>query len=669
VSSGSREGRGRSDGEEPRAVLDDDPARSRRDGSAGHGRRDGRDSRESQLAYPFFEYVTGNIDLGQLGSFGRIDFEPRLYGSPRPLERTDPDPPYNWRSYERSAPDGTGYAVDDLLERLDVPSTEGLPRPRAPRAPRVLQRPGDDLPARRATSGRSRAILTLLDQILSSGTNAVMSFLVARQVTASEFGAFGIAFAVFAVVVGFSRSVGTAPLGMRFSDANRGEFRRASRSATGTALTLALFIGAVTAGAGFVLGGAPGRAVLAMGVVIPGLLLQDSWRYVFFAQGRPGAAAANDLLWAMAQGVAFAGLLLNDVHSAPPYILVWGAAAAGAALVGAAQAGVWPSIRDARAWITEHREIAGYLSAEFVTVQGALQMSTLLIGTLGTLEIVGALRGTQTLLGPTQVLAIGILSFAIPELARRKDMTARQMMRAAWTLSAVVTGAGLAWGGFFLLVPDSVGVALLHDSWPLTRHILPASVVQQAGTAMMIGPACVLYSLGRARVTFRLHATQAPLLLVLSIGGLELAGAQGTAWGYAVAFWTLVPLSFILLRREAHAAERERGLDRLATVSGRGGPGRGGSGQGGPGRGGSGQGGPGRSGSGHREAVGDDRSGVAGPPAVSGGHPERLDHLGEPFRDGDGPDAGGKRRSGTVPRDASARRAFPRGGPGSTGAQ
>ncbi|MGF7235244.1 MAG: teichoic acid transporter [Frankia sp.] len=573
--SGSREGRGREDGEKARAGPEAAPVRARRDGAGSPGRRDGRagrdgrsgrEGRDETLSYPFFEYVTGNIDLGQLGSFDRIDFEPRLYGSPRPLERSDPDPPYSWRSYERGAPDGTGYAVDDLLERLDVPATEAPSRARAPRPARPQSRPGDEQPARKVSSGRNRAVLTLLDQILSSGTNAAMSFLVARQVTASDFGSFGIAFAVFAVVIGFSRAVGTAPLGMRFSDVTRGEFRRAARSATGTALTLALLVGALTAGVGLVLGGATGTAVLAMGAVIPGLLLQDSWRYVFFAQGRPGAAAANDLLWGVIQGGAFAALLLAGVHSAAPYILVWGAAAAGAGAVGAVQAGVWPDVRKARAWITEHREIAGYLSAEFVTVQGALQASTLLIGTLGTLEIVGALRGTQTLLGPTQVLAVGILSFAIPELSRRKDMDARQMMRAAWLLSGLVTFAGLVWGGLFLLVPDQVGIALLHDSWPLTRHILPASVIQQAGTAMMIGPACVLYSLGRARVTFRLHATQAPLLLVCSLVGLEVAGAQGTAWGYAAAFWSLVPLSFILLRREAKAAESDRGLGRQPPV-------------------------------------------------------------------------------------------------------
>jgi hypothetical protein len=586
-------------------------------------RRGGPKRRGGPVNYPFFEFVTGNIDLGQLGSFGRIDFEPRLYGTPRPLERTsaggaaDLDDRYNWRTYGTAQRrDAGGSRVDDLLERVDTPYVEVPPRGRA--------RPDDALPARRGGSSRGRAAFTLIDQVLSSGTNALMAFLVAKQVTASEFGAFGVAFAVFAVVIGFSRSVGTAPLGMRFSTATRGEFRRAASHATGTALSWGIAVGSLTAVVGLLLGGAPGRSLIAMGLVFPGVLAQDSWRYVFFAQGRPGASALNDALWGSVQCAAFLILIMRHTDSAVQYILVWGASAAVAAAVGAIQAGFVPNPAAALSWVREHREISGYLSAEFVTVQGALQLSTLLIGTIGTIEIVGALRGVQTLLGPTSVLAVGILSFAIPELRfRQKDMTAAQRMKAARLLSAVVTGAGVAWGMIFLFIPNRVGVALLGSTWPLTHHILFPTVVQQAGTAMMIGPACVLYSLGRARVTFRLHATQAPLLLVCSIVGLELGGALGTAWGYATAFWLLVPLSFILLRREVRAAEAER-VDDEQRAREADGPGTG------------------------RPAAPVPEPGGTGDGRAADGFPERdpLDGVGEPLRYG-------RRLGGTPPEDSA----------------
>ena len=52
------------------------------------------------------------------------------------------------------------------------------------------------------------------------------------------------------------------------------------------------------------LSGFPG-AVLALGIVLPGMLLQDCWRYAFFAAGKGHHSFLNDLAWGLAsRGVA-----------------------------------------------------------------------------------------------------------------------------------------------------------------------------------------------------------------------------------------------------------------------------------------------------------------------------------------------------------------------------
>ena len=40
-------------------------------------------------------------------------------------------------------------------------------------------------------------------------------------------------------------------------------------------------------------------AFLALGLTLPGLLLQDSWRYSFFALGQGSQAFVNDTIWAL----------------------------------------------------------------------------------------------------------------------------------------------------------------------------------------------------------------------------------------------------------------------------------------------------------------------------------------------------------------------------------
>ncbi|TCJ31758.1 hypothetical protein [Parafrankia sp. BMG5.11] len=391
---------------------------------------------------------------------------------------------------------------------------------------------------------------TVLDQVASSGTNAAINFVIARRVSATEFGAFAIAYTIFALVMGLSRAASTTPLGIHYATASPPTFRVAARAASGTALTLGVLSGAVLLAAGTASTGALGSNLVAMGIVMPALLVQDSWRYTFFAEGRPAAALANDLVWATTMVAAFAALPARFSSDAACLVLAWGAAAVVAALLGIAQTRAWPDPRRAIRWFTAHRETTGFMTAEYVTVQGAQQTSTLIIGMFGSSSLVGALRGIQTLLAPTTNLAVALTSFAIPEFARRPDMPLRTRSRLAYALSAVVVASSTIWALVFLVLPDGFGRALLGDTWLQTRGLLGLAIVQQAGPALAVGPAAVLYALGRTRLTFRINLRFAPLLLACPLIGLHLGGAKGVIVGYIIAFWSTIPTWIIQLRRQ-----------------------------------------------------------------------------------------------------------------------
>jgi O-antigen/teichoic acid export membrane protein len=301
---------------------------------------------------------------------------------------------------------------------------------------------------------------------------------------------------------------------VRFSGAEAARFQRATASGVGAAFTLGLLAGIGSVLAGVALGGPVGASLIALGVAFPGLTTQDSWRLVFFAEGRPQAAALNDAAWAIVQLTAVSALLLAGVNEVGPLVLSWGLAAAVAALLGVRQSHVRPRPRETARWLRKHRDLTGYLLAEFVTLQGGHQTAMLLIASLGSLDAIGALRGAQVILGPTTILAVGMYSFALPEFSRRRaDLTAAGWIRGGAALSGFVTLLGLAWGCFFLLLPDVAGEALLGESWEGTKAVLLASVVGQAGAAIVVGPATMLYAMDRAKVTLRIHAVLAPLIL------------------------------------------------------------------------------------------------------------------------------------------------------------
>jgi O-antigen/teichoic acid export membrane protein len=407
-----------------------------------------------------------------------------------------------------------------------------------------------------------RAGWNLVDQAISSVTNAALSILVARSVDDAAFGGFAVAFTIFTLLIGVSRAIATSPLGIRFSDASPEDFKDATAAATGAGLALSVVTGAGCVAVGIWMGGPVGPALVALGVVFPGLIVQENWRQVFFAAGRPAAATLNDTAWAVVQFAAIFVLLETGSPTVVALIIAWGGAAVAAGLLGVRQARVWPRPGRTIGWLREHRDLTGYMGLEFATLQGTNQTTLLIIAAIGSLEAIGALRGVQVLLGPATVVATAALSFAIPEFARRRRrLSERQWALAALAVAGCVALLGLLWGLAFVLIPDSLGVQLLGDTWTGARDILWATIVAQAGAAASLGPGAMLYAMGRAKVTLGIHSLFAVLVFSGGVGGVLLAGAPGAAWGFAVAFWATVPLWWSRMRREARvtAASREPG--------------------------------------------------------------------------------------------------------------
>jgi len=83
----------------------------------------------------------------------------------------------------------------------------------------------------------------LADQAMSSLSNAAMSFYVARELGASRFGAFSLAYVTYSFMLTASRGLATDPMLVRFSGVNPAAWRRVTARTTGTALVVGLIAG------------------------------------------------------------------------------------------------------------------------------------------------------------------------------------------------------------------------------------------------------------------------------------------------------------------------------------------------------------------------------------------------------------------------------------------
>jgi O-antigen/teichoic acid export membrane protein len=395
-----------------------------------------------------------------------------------------------------------------------------------------------------------RAGWNLIDQVLSAATNAALSFLVARSVDARGFGAFAVGFSVFAVSIGVGRALVGQPLSIRYAAAGEADMNDAVARGMGTVLAVTVPTGVVCAVIGLLLGGILEPTLLAFGLILPGLVVQDACRSAFFARARPDLATLNDALWAVIQFGGVAALIVGGQARPWSLALVWGAAAAVCAVLGLAQLRVVPRVGGARPWLAEHRDLVGYLVADFLLGAGALQGGILLVGGLVGIDDLGSIRAAQVLTGPLGVLFGAAMAFALPEVSRRAaTLSSTRRRQAAVAVTAVMLLVSLAYAATLLLLPDRAGVALLGDTWAgASQVLLPVSLVS-AFAGACLGPVIVILALGQSRATFRLTAIEAVMVLAALLIGAAVDGAAGAAWGLSLQQAVLVPLWFLQLHR------------------------------------------------------------------------------------------------------------------------
>jgi O-antigen/teichoic acid export membrane protein len=188
-------------------------------------------------------------------------------------------------------------------------------------------------------------------------------------------------------------------------------------------------------------------------------------------------------------------------------------------------------------WLKSQKDLAPRFLGEFTALNGAGQGAAYVIGAIAGLVAVGALRGGQLLLGPLNVVFLGIGIMAVPECVRLLRQSPERLWRVTQGISLLLASVALAWGLLLLLIPPQVGSALLGESWQGARSVVFALAVAMAGSGAMTGAFAGLRSLAAAPRTLAVRLTLAPLTLAAAAGGAVLAGALGAAWGFAVVAW------------------------------------------------------------------------------------------------------------------------------------
>jgi O-antigen/teichoic acid export membrane protein len=376
------------------------------------------------------------------------------------------------------------------------------------------------------------------DQGMSSLTNFLLSIFVARTLGVTQFGAFSLAYLTFGIAINASRGLSIEPLLIRFSGTDLPTWRRATAGSTGTALLVGLASGVCAFAAGSVVGGATGLAFIALGLTLPGLLLQDSWRYSFFALGRGHLAFINDTIWAAIQIPVLLFLKISGHANVFWFVLAWGGGATVGAVIGALQARVMPSMRDATQWLVRHRDLGPRYLAENTGGNATDTVRGYGVSYILGLAAVGYIQATNVLMGPFKIIFFGIGLITIPEAARVLRRSPRRLPLFCVALSTGLTGMALAWGVVLLVaLPLGLGHLMLGSLWrPTYPLVLPATLGVMAMCAST-GAGVGLHGLGAARRSLRAVILTSVLIVAGSLAGAVTGGTLGTMRFYAAASW------------------------------------------------------------------------------------------------------------------------------------
>ena len=384
-------------------------------------------------------------------------------------------------------------------------------------------------------AGLRGASWSIVDQGVYSLSNVVLAILIARQVTAEEFGAFSAVYIVYVCSQGVNEGIHGEAFSVAYSATDEAHRRSMLAGAAGSALAFGAALGVLCALAGLVVPGPIGELLPVLGLILPGLFLQDLWRFALFAEHLPRAAAVNDLVWGGGSTLAIIALAQTSHDTVGWFLAAWGAAGAVAAVVGAFQLRVVPSLTGVRRWLPEHAGLGLRYAAEFMLLYGTTQVVVLFLGAIAGLDEVAKVRGAQILFGPMYALYAGVRVAVTPRLVRAHadapERTRPIVLRLATGLGLVT----LVWGLVVWNLPAAIGEALLGDSWAGTATVLGvmtwSAVAGSIGFAFVVG----LRVHADARRSLRARSRVAVATLVLGCVGALVGAARGALAGVATA--------------------------------------------------------------------------------------------------------------------------------------
>lgn len=376
---------------------------------------------------------------------------------------------------------------------------------------------------------RRQAIWSVVDQVISSGTNVLLPILGIRSLGVSEAGRFSVLLSMLFLLLGVSRGL----LGESFvvyaskTDESTKIAVRAQMLGLAT-ITGALCLVPIALAHFFVTGSLLGAGLVALAFV--GVIVQDAVRFVLFEAGRPERAAANDLLWL----VLFVGsAVLIDNPNAGSLVVTWSLSGAMCGLVGIRQLRSLPDLHGAVSLLRSQFSTSWRIAAEFLVTAGVPQVLVAVAGIAASLDGGARYRLALTLLSPSGVVTSGLTAGLQAPASR--STTDRRLRAIVGFASAGAVIAVLLCLTTALVLPEAVGISLLGEAFRGIKPLVAVLAVSSLSLSLCATLSLAIRARGLVATSLKVRVAAGAATLALAVPVASAFGAMGTAWLFSTA--------------------------------------------------------------------------------------------------------------------------------------
>jgi len=423
----------------------------------------------------------------------------------------------------------------------------------------------------------SKGGLAIADQGLISGSNFLLSILLARWLGAEQYGAYAVAFGIFVLLSLVYQSLVLEPMAV-FGGSS---YRNALRSYLGTlfqihfviSLSLVVVFGA-TALIIQEFGKQPTLAGAFAGVTIasPFVLLLLLARRTFYLEFSPAGSAAGSLLYC---GLLLAGLLFAYKHGVLSTFSAFVLIGVGAAftslllwlrlrvLLPAGEPG--PKLKEA--W-HRHWGYGRWALATCVVGWIPAYIYYPILSSFAGMAQSGQLKALMNLTLPFEQTKAALSMLFLPYAARA---VAQRGKAGAWAVTGQMTllafaGAIVYWA---LVLPFRSQIFHLMYSGKYTEvmNLLPLVAFGQVFWSAAYGPAIALRGMEAPDLVFKAFTVAMIASLVVGIPATWFWGLQGAIWGSNLADVTSLIMVFVVVRRKLNSTTEVRNLSIHAEVN------------------------------------------------------------------------------------------------------